>query len=173
MSFHIKVYFCFVSYMLDFHITKRGLEHVATESLWCTSYFLTSLWCPDQHEFAICGTKKEDIYHYSSITAYSINRILCITAACSNVFYQSQSFIKRLHLTIHKGNPFLSPGYTASQLGSVMSAEKTSKRYNLKLSFLLVITIEGDRTQKKWYRMSLICIHFAVAKQLEYKRDLV
>jgi len=55
-----------------------------------------------------------------------------------------------------------------------MSAEKKTakERYNLELSFLLAVTIEGDRTQKKQYRMNLICIHFAVAKQLEYKRQL-
>lgn len=59
-----------------------------------------------------------------------------------------------------------------------VSRKTTSKRetgveLNLELSFSLAITIEGDRTQKKRYRMSLICIHFAVAKQLEYRRELV
>lgn len=56
-----------------------------------------------------------------------------------------------------------------------MSAEKklAKEKYNLELSFLLAVAIEGDRTQKKQYRMSLISIHFAVAKQLEYKREPV
>jgi len=91
-----------------------------------------------------------------------------------SAFYESQFFTRRLNLTTHKGNPFLPPCYTASQFRRVMSAEKKTakERYNLELSFLLAVTIEGDRTQKKQYRMNLICIHFAVAKQLEYKRQL-
>lgn len=43
-------------------------------------------------------------------------------------------------------------------------------RHNLELRFLLAITIVGDRTQKKLYKMTPICIHFAVAKQLAYKK---
>lgn len=37
MSLHIKVYFCFVSYMLDFHITKHlAGSTVAMDSVWGT-----------------------------------------------------------------------------------------------------------------------------------------
>lgn len=58
--------------------------------------------------------------------------------------------------------------------GCYVSRKKLAKeKYNLELSFLLAVAIEGDRTQKKQYRMSLISIHFAVAKQLEYKREPV
>lgn len=87
-----------------------------------------------------------------------------------NVFYLSQFPYQKITSDYPQRESTPVPGYTAFQLGSGTSAETTSKRHNLELSFWLVITIEGDRTQKKWYRMSLICIHFAIAKQLEYKK---